>query len=88
MGDEIFLQEKFQRIGDRLAKTENPDFRERNAGAIRSNAILNPCANFALGIDRVGNQTQNQAKQAERFRQRGPHQEWLRLHEKIQNLHI
>ena len=87
MRDEILFQEEFERVGNRLAEAEDSEFRERNARAVWPNSILNPCANFALGINGVGNQAKDQAQKPERLSQRSPHKKRLRRHEKSQNLH-
>ena len=87
LGSASDFRVELEGVRDRLAKALNANACERDACAVRADAVLDPRTNFALRVNRVGNQAENHREKADGFRQRGPDQKNLRLHHDIQDIH-
>jgi hypothetical protein len=81
-GREFLLEHEFERVGERLAEAppgplghgeeaEDVDAAERNADAVRADAVLDGGADPALGHDGVGDEAEDDVDQDENLDERG-----------------
>jgi hypothetical protein len=60
---EVFLEDDLEAVGERLAETEEPDLRERDADAVGALAILHPGRHPALDEHEIGRRRHQAADQ-------------------------
>ena len=99
---EVLLEQELHGIGDRLAQAAEDgrpvfplllsqptaDDADGEAGAVGPHPVLHERTDAALGVNRVGDQHEHDAKQPRRFGERGPdHEEKVAVYKFEKRVH-